>query len=233
MERGKERIRIEKKKNILKHKFSWISRHKKIDGKKRRRVWVFFYWCVSLTMCQHYFHFSSFLRWQMSNCNFSCPCFRLFIPISVLIFSIISLLLLLHTHNDWSHNRLDRLLVLCLARSSECMREWYESGSIALQLFWSAPNSHWFPEIQLMKIFCCCCCCYAADSFACSICPIYVRIDVYKLRFSRVCVSICSVMSGVCVSLSQFIIQMYIKLLVLALSSSLNEWIISRRRMKK
>lgn len=44
----------------------------KFQEKKNVRV------CVTLTMCPRYFHFSSFLRWQMSNCSFSCPCFRLF-----------------------------------------------------------------------------------------------------------------------------------------------------------
>lgn len=32
---------------------------------------------TALTMFQHYFHFSSFLRWQMNNCNLFSPCFRL------------------------------------------------------------------------------------------------------------------------------------------------------------
>lgn len=88
-------------------------------------------------MCPRYFHFSSFLRWQMSNCNFSCPCFRLFIEYPCWWLKSNSLYLTRSRSRFCSLTtgccRLD-VAVSLVRPKCLCVSVYMKSGSIALQL---------------------------------------------------------------------------------------------------
>lgn len=157
--------------------------------------------CESLTMCPRYFHFSSFLRWQMSNCNFSCPCFRLFIEYPCW-WSNKSFSLYL-TRSRFCCSQIgcrspSRSLTRSLEPECVCMK----SGSIALQLMINSKFTLILRKFTKLKL--------ALPQL------VFVRVYIYALfmfafvfEFARSCtIRCCFYLLGGWITIA-FIIQMY------------------------